>query len=299
MPGLDNTKRWQMTTFEAYQEMVTRTGEGRSRLVPLLGLVGEIGDLHATIKKLVLQKDHPNFRSELREELGDILWYLTRLASVYEIGLEEIASENAQKAEALYSIGEISNFDSTFSMGERLPRQFTVRFTEKRLKAGLRVRITIKDVAIGDALTDNAYEDDGYRYHDVFHLGFAAVLGWSPVIRSLLKRKRKSDRKIDEVEDGARALIVEEAISILLFNQGPERGWYRDDAAADIGLYKTIRQMVSGLEVRSCTAKQWMKAIRQGYSAFHLLQQNHGGDVLVDLDNQTLTYTNFRRRSEQ
>ena len=45
---------------------------------------------------------------------------------------------------------------------------------------------------IGDELTDNAYKDDGYRFHDVFHSAYVAILGWSPVIRKLLKRKRKS-----------------------------------------------------------------------------------------------------------
>jgi NTP pyrophosphatase (non-canonical NTP hydrolase) len=284
-----------MKTFVDYEQMVERTGEGRSRIVPLLGLVGEIGDLHSTIKKLFLQKDHPTFRNELKEELGDTLWYLTRLASVYGLSLEEIASDNATKAEALYSIGAVQNFDGIFPPDERLPRQFTVRFTEKKIKTGCHVRITIKNIAIGDTLTDNAHKDDGYRYHDVFHLAFAAVLGWSPVTRSLLKRKRKSNEKTDEVEDGARAATVEEAISILLFNQAPERGWYQDDSSVDIGLYKTIRQMVSGLEVKVCTAKQWTKAVRQAYVAFDQLQRNRGGDIIADLDTQTLTYKNFRR----
>ena len=38
---------------------------------------------------------------------------------------------------------------------------------------------------LGNDLMDNAYEDDGYRFHDVFHLACAAVLGWSPVLRAL------------------------------------------------------------------------------------------------------------------
>ena len=42
-------------------------------------------------------------------------------------------------------------------------------------------------------------------FHDVFHLAYAAVLGWSPTTRALLKIKRKSRPEIDENEDGARA----------------------------------------------------------------------------------------------
>ena len=40
-------------------------------------------------------------------------------------------------------------------------------------------------------LTDNAHVKDGYGYHDVIHLAFAAVLGWSPLVRRMLKAKRK------------------------------------------------------------------------------------------------------------
>jgi len=55
----------------------------------------------------------------------------------------------------------------------------------------------------GDPLTDNAFDDDRYRFPDVFHLAFAAVLRWSPVTRRLLGYKRRSQPKIDEVETAA------------------------------------------------------------------------------------------------
>jgi hypothetical protein len=114
----------------------------------------------------------------------------------------------------------------------------------------------------------------------------AAGEGKSP----LLKCKRKSDVKTDEVEDGARAAIIEEAISILVFNQAEERGWYVDRTSIDIGLLKTIRRMCTGLEVRASTAKQWQEAISQGYAAFRELTRNGGGDVTVDLDRQRIAY---------
>ena len=85
-----------MSRFAEYQAMVERTDERRSRAVSLMGLVGEVGDLHSMMKKLLLQKDNPAFRTELREEFGDLLWYLTSLASLYEIPLEEIAKANAE-----------------------------------------------------------------------------------------------------------------------------------------------------------------------------------------------------------
>ena len=283
-------------TFDEYQTMVSRTDERKHRLVALLGLVGEIGDLHSMIKKLILQQDNPSFHDELREEFGDILWYLTCLASCYQISLREIAQSNAEKAESLYSSGKVNIFDRGYPPDEQIPRIFTVNFVEKPLKKGIHVRISINDVAIGDALTDNAHKDDGYRYHDVFHLAYAAVLGWSPVMRSLLKRKRKSNDTVDEVEDGARAAIVEEAVSILIFNQGARRGWYKEKSSIDIGLLKAIRGIVEGLEVRACTAKQWQSAIHQGYAAFEQLKSKGGGIVTVDLDHQTISYQSPPRK---
>lgn len=279
-----------VSSFAEYQAMVERTDERRSRVVSLMGLVGEVGDLHSMMKKLMLQKANPAFRTELREEFGDLLWYLTSLASLYDIPLEEIAKANAEKAESFYTKGSINNFDSKFPPDERLPRRFVVNFYEKPLERSLYVKVSVNDVVIGDALTDNSHEDDGYRFHDVFHLAYAAVLGWSPVCRALLKCKRKSKVKIDEVEDGARAAIIEEAISILIFNQAEERGWYADRSSIDIGLLKTIRRLGMGLEVKACTAKQWQEAISQGYATFLELKKNGGGDVIVDLDRQRVSY---------
>ena len=69
---------------------------------------------------------------------------------------------------------------------------------------------TMMTASLGDDLTDNSYREDGYRFHDVMHLANVACLHWSPVLHALMKRKRKSNRRTDEVEDGARAMIFEE-----------------------------------------------------------------------------------------
>jgi NTP pyrophosphatase (non-canonical NTP hydrolase) len=277
-------------TFSEYQAMVERTDERKKIIVSLLGLAGELGDLNSTFKKLVLQRDSQMLREDLREDIGDILWYLTSLAILHKIPLQDAARESARKAERLYLKGEVNLFDDGFDKEERLPRQFSVTFTEKRNGKQLLVRIMISDVIVGDTLTDNAHKGDGYRYHDVFHLAYAAVLGWSPVTRSILRRKRKSNKGIDEIEDGGRAIVVEEAISVLVFNEAPQRAWYREESSVDIGQLKTIIRLTAGLEVHRCTAKQWKAAILQGYSAFTQLKVHSGGRVDVDLDRQSLTY---------
>ena len=280
----------QILTFSKYQDVVQKTDETKKILISLLGLVGEVGDLHSKIKKLMIQKDNPTFKNELTEEFGDILWYLTSLAALYKISLADIAQSNIHKAESLFLEGERTAFDQDYPADERFPRQFKVLFIEKPVERGVHVKISVNDVVIGDALTDNANEDDGYRYHDVFHLAYTAVLGWSPVTRAILRRKRKSSAKTDEVEDGARAILVEEAISLIVFNQAKERGWYEERSSIDIGLLKTLRRITAGLEVTHCSAKQWKSAIFQGYKAFSLLRTQQGGTVEVNLDEQSIVY---------
>jgi NTP pyrophosphatase (non-canonical NTP hydrolase) len=277
-------------TFSEYQAMVERTDERKKVMVSLLGLAGELGDINSTFKKLFLQRDSRTLREDLREDIGDILWYLTSLAILYKIPLQDVARESARKADRLYSQGDVNHFDDDFDEEERFPRQFSVTFSEKRNGKQLLVRIIISGVIVGDTLTDNAHKGDGYRFHDVFHLAYAAVLGWSPVIRGLLRRKRKSNQRIDEIEDGGRAAVVEEAISVLVFNEAPQRAWFNEESTVDIGLLKTIIRLTAGLEVHICTAKQWKAAILQGYSVFKELNEHRGGRVDVDLDRQSLTY---------
>jgi|HubBroStandDraft_6_1064221.scaffolds.fasta_scaffold724112_2 hypothetical protein len=50
-----------------------------------------------------------------------------------------------------------------------------------------------------------------------FYLAYVVVLGWSPVIRKLINRKRKSHSNVDSGENGGRAIANEEGISTLVF----------------------------------------------------------------------------------
>lgn len=65
-----------------------------------LGLTGEAGELADKIKK-VYRDDNGVFNQEKREaiskELGDVLWYLTRLGATLGFSLEEIAVRNMTK----------------------------------------------------------------------------------------------------------------------------------------------------------------------------------------------------------
>lgn len=286
-------------TISEYQRRVARTDDHKKLLVSLLGLVGEMGDIQTVFKRRLELGRYPRFQHDMEEELGDTLWYVASLATTIGLSLSDIATKNIAKAEELHLQGDVQKFDNKFPKDERLPRQFDVVFEEKDLDAGVQVKIVVNDVFVGDALTDNAQDDDGYRYHDAFHLAYAACLGWSPVIRGLLRRKRKSVSKTDEVEDGARAIIVEEAISVFLFNLAHTRNFFAEMNAIDISLLKTIRKLCGGLEVRKCTAKQWRNAIFLGYQVFRSLRDNQGGIVSLDLDKASILYTPLRQQKRE
>jgi hypothetical protein len=114
-------------------------------------------------------------------------------------------------------------------------------------------------------------------------------------MRSLLRRKRKSKPKIDENEDGARAMIIEEGIATWIFNHARPRQFYEGvtEGKLEYGLLKQIKSMVEGYEVSSCKLWQWELAILNGFDVFRLLRKHRGGCVTVDINQHSLTFTEF------
>jgi NTP pyrophosphatase (non-canonical NTP hydrolase) len=183
-------------------------------------------------------------------------------------------------------------FDASFPGYERLPRSISIQFLERARGAGrLEVVLRVNEMNIGDRLTDNAKEDDGYRFHDAFHLAYAAVLGWSPVVRATFRCKRKSNSRVDEVEDGARAAIVEEAIAQTVFNYARGHSMLEGLDRIDHGILKLIQRMVRGLEVRKCALHEWQRAIFVGFDAFRALKRNRGGWLILDAESRSLAYS--------
>ena len=145
-------------------------------------------------------------------------------------------------------------------------------------------------VNIGDRLTDNALEPDDYRFHDVFHYAYCAVLTWSPVARALLRLKRKSDPQIDEAEDGARAILIEEGIASWIFGQAKRLDFFEDMKAGDLSfdILKTVRQFVSGYEPAQCPLWLWEEAILQGFDAFRFLRRKRRARLRIDMASRRL-----------
>ena len=87
-----------------YQSLSRRTATypraGEDMTYPALGLCGEAGEVAEKVKK-TLRDDGGVLTDERREalsrELGDVLWYLSQLATEADLDLETIAEENLDR----------------------------------------------------------------------------------------------------------------------------------------------------------------------------------------------------------
>jgi NTP pyrophosphatase (non-canonical NTP hydrolase) len=288
--------------FDNYQKEALRTdrvpgGDGAddaaSLIVPMLGLAGETGQLLSEYKKHLRDGEaHRLFKERVSEELGDLLWYLANVASKFDLSLSDIAAANLAKVKQRWATerAEPLSFDAMLPEGERLPRRFEVELIDIEGEDRQRVRVVIDGKPCGAELTDNAYDPDGYRFHDAFHFAYAAVLGWSPITRALLRRKRKSRPLLDEVEDGGRAVVIEEGVAALAFEYARRHRFLEGVAALDFQLLRTIKDMTSHLEVRQCTTGEWEQAILQGFDVWRAVLAARGGRIAVDLDERRITF---------
>lgn len=282
--------------FNSYQKEARQTDRvpaAHDKIVPLLGLAGEAGQLLSEYKKHLRDgKAHQLFKERVSEELGDILWYVANVASKFDLSLYDIAAQNLDKVTQRRSSEptEPLIFDAKFPEGERLPRKFLVELIEGKDKEGPYVDIWVDDELFGDVLTDNAYDPDGYRFHDVFHFGYATVLGWSPVVRRLLRRKRKSQRRTDEVEDGGRAAVIEEGVAALTFAYARNHCFLDGVAVLDSQLLRTIKNMTSHLEVSQRTIGEWERAVLRGFDVWRAVRKARGGRIDIDLDARSITF---------
>jgi hypothetical protein len=355
--------------------------------LPLLGLFGEVGSLLSEPKRRQREKATvETYHDSLTEEVGDVLWYLSNLATRHRVRLSALARAPAiggrrgalQRSDSRLTFGQVSRattlppgryvgdseffalggavgrlmnefvtgdewgldrqeflrhlafsfhllvrtairakismdfvaynnlakinsrwpkrqvfqplFDKKCHADEQLPRLVEMHFSERTIEGKKFVFQRCNGINIGDRLTDNKAQEDDYRFHDVFHLAYMAILGWSPVMRALFQVKRKSLPRVDENEDGARAILIEEGIATWMFNQGLEHQHFRHLQKLDYAVLKTVRQFVAGYEVEQCPLWQWELAILRGFEMFRLLKKHRGGLIVANLKEHTVTF---------
>lgn len=261
-----------------------------------------------------------NYQEELEELAGEVGLLvrdfedsytkeaiLDQLTRIFEKFLVIVNQSGAQFCEVIeFNLNKISArwpekldydnapyFEHNVPSYEKFPRKLKVHIFEIIKEDGKSYFVIqrLSSLNIGDRLTDNIIREDDYRFHDVFHYAYASVLHWSPVLRSLLKIKRKSDPRLDEAEDGARAILIEEGISTLVFNQAKQLKLFENVGRGKLSfdLLKSISDLTRGYEVGRCPYWQWEEAILQGYEAFRFLKQHRSGTVVLDLDQRKLS----------
>lgn len=228
----------------------------------------------------------------------EFLYVYLKVMNYLNLNLLEVIESNRFKIENRFiPIGELKLpellFDADYSKDEQLPINFEVHIVEK---PNGKAYLKWNDVFIGSALNDNHKDDDNYKYHDVFHLAFTAILHWSPTFRALIKHKRKSNPTVDETEDSGRPIVIEEGLSAWLFSMSKEEGVdFTKESDISYDLLKTIQVFVRGYEVEECPLQLWVSAINQGYSVFNQVVENQGGVIVGDRKARTLK---FKKLSE-
>lgn len=287
---------WQQTSvaalsFAALQPpIMTRRAEPTPAFEKtLLQLAGEVGRL---------MTDHEagrltNNQAALGGRLAAIMRTVVQAANEAGVTLEAAAVKNLNKIfdrwprERVYP----PSLDHVAEPEERLPRDIYVDVFERKVRGQTYVFQRCNGLNIGDRLTDNAMTADDYRFHDVFHYAYVAVLTWSPVIRALFRLKRKSDPKIDEAQDGARAALIEEGVATWIFGQAAALNFFAGVKAGELpfDMLKHVRQFVAGYEAEHLPLWLWEEAILQGYAAFRFLREHRRGRLHIDSNNRRLT----------
>lgn len=255
----------------------------------LLNLAGEIGTVLADHQSARWTRN----RDALRGRLVAVMRMLVKAADEAGVTLEQAAEQNLKKIFDRWPARKVypPPLDREALRSERLPRTLTIDIFERKVRGQVYVFQQCNGVNIGDRLTDNAREPDDYRFHDVFHYAYAAVLTWSPVVRALLRLKRKSDPQIDEAEDGARAILIEEGIVSWIFGQAKDLDFFDGMKAGDLSfdVLKTVRQFVAGYEPADCPLWLWEEAILQGFEAFRFLRRKRRARLRIDIARRRLT----------
>ena len=266
--------------IQNFRKATISSKEFSGRVIQLAGRVGDlVNDLHA--------EAFSSNRDKLAGHLVEIFRALIEASEAGEIELEDAARQNLYKIFSRWPHEKQYPplFDLEDDPAEQLHRHLEIEIFERTRGDSVLVFQRCNKLNIGDPLTDNKEDADDYRFHDVFHYAYAAILGWSPVMRALFKLKRKSDPIKDENEDGARANLVEEGISTWIFNRAQKQNFFAgvEPGKLSYDMLKTVHQFASGYESERCSLWLWEEAILEGFRCFRYLKKYRQGKVTVDL----------------
>jgi hypothetical protein len=296
--------RNQPSSFDHYMKHTRADGHGKDADTAIRLLLN--GLIRAATDPAVHQ---PSGNKELLKGLGLVFWHIAAVARRLKLRFSDIARDNLKRTQTMFGASKNARrfFDDDFDTDEQFPRRISLRFSQSVRNGLATVRMAIKTkekiwLPIGSPLNDNSHIDDDYRFHDVLHLAYVAILGWSPVMRALFGLKRKSSGKHDRVEDGARAILLEEALTGIVYESASDDKFFKERDRLERRLLLTVKRLTRNLEVSVRTYDQWTEAILRGYAVFREITaaakmraaQNrapkHIGLVNLDMTTRTITF---------
>lgn len=102
--GILSMVHYEPMNFSQFQEKASTTAlypnAGNNLYYPALGLGGETGEVLNKIKKVMRDCGGvvtDEFRDVLKNELGDVLWYVAALSTELGLNLDDVAQANVDK----------------------------------------------------------------------------------------------------------------------------------------------------------------------------------------------------------
>jgi|TARA_Y100000310_G_scaffold82766_1_gene79376 NTP pyrophosphatase (non-canonical NTP hydrolase) len=96
------------STYQEFTRKTARYPKRREKEYLMLGLMNEAGEVGGAYKKEI--RDRVDNTDLIIDELGDVLWYLTRLCDVYDIKISELMVDNMDKLFNRMSSEEVETF---------------------------------------------------------------------------------------------------------------------------------------------------------------------------------------------
>ena len=82
-------------TYMDFTRKTAKYPKRREKEYLMIGLMNEAGEVGGAYKKEI--RDRVNNEDLIVDEMGDVLWYLTRLCDVYGIKISELMTNNMDK----------------------------------------------------------------------------------------------------------------------------------------------------------------------------------------------------------
>lgn len=100
--------------FDDYQKRCKKTAVypaiGKNFTYPTIGLMGEAGEIANKVKKAIRDdkgKITVERRQEIKEEIGDTMWYIAQLSTELGIKLSDVVKSNLEKLSSRKKRGKL------------------------------------------------------------------------------------------------------------------------------------------------------------------------------------------------